>query len=240
MITWAQLGFQDANSPMINEFIYFNDFVITIVVFILCVVGVRIILRSTSVYLNKNIYQAQILEWAWTLLPAVILIEIALPSLQLLYCIEEYKELSYFHNIKVIGHQWYWAYAVGRVDTGPIKAEPSSINSYMVPQKDLNFNGVRLLDVDNYLLLPYGKPVSLTVTSSDVLHSLAVPSLGVKIDACPGRLNQITFVSHRPGIFFGQCSEICGSNHRFMPIVLEFAQDIDVLNWIIEVWPHID
>lgn len=122
-------------------------------------------------------------------------------------------------TVKVVGHQWYWSYEYSDYAT----QDGTSINfdSYMIPEGELETGDFRLLEVDNRLVVPVDTHVRVIVTAADVLHSWAVPSLGVKMDAVPGRLNQTSFLAYREGVFYGQCSEICGANHAFMPIVVE-------------------
>ena len=148
------------------------------------------------------------------MIPAVVLIFIAFPSLQLLYTMDEIIEPSL--TIKAVGHQWYWSYEYSDYDT-----EPLEFDSYMVPTSDLEQGDMRLLEVDNRVVIPINTHVRVLITGADVIHSWTVPSLGVKADAVPGRLNQVSFFLNRPGVFYGQCSEICGSEHSFMPIVVE-------------------
>ena len=138
---------------------------------------------------------------------------IAFPSLKLLYLIDETMEPSI--TVKAVGHQWYWSYEYS--DYTDVDLE---FDSYMIPTSDLELGDNRLLEVDNSLVLPIQSHVRLMVTSADVIHSFAVPSLGIKVDAIPGRLNQSDLFMKRPGLFYGQCSEICGSNHSFMPIAI--------------------
>lgn len=144
----------------------------------------------------------------WTLLPSVVLLTIAFPSLRLLYLMDEI--LNPIIRIKIIGHQWYWTYENYYTNI--------CFDSFMLPEQ---LERVRLLIVDNSLLLPNNINIRLLITAEDVIHSWAIPSLGVKIDAVPGRINQSWVCFLRPGQFFGQCSEICGANHSFMPIQVE-------------------
>jgi len=154
------------------------------------------------------------LEIVWTILPAVILILIAIPSFALLYAMDELEDPRL--TIKAIGHQWYWSYEYRDLVFGhPVS---KNFDSYMVLEEDLPVGGLRLLEVDNPLVLPINTQIRVLVTSTDVLHSWAVPSFGIKIDACPGRLNQVGLLISRTGVFYGQCSELCGINHSFMPI----------------------
>lgn len=128
-------------------------------------------------------------------------------------------------TIKTIGHQWYWSYEYS--DFPNIE-----FDSYIKPQNEIAINEARLLEADNRIIVPVNNQVRIIVSATDVIHSWTVPALGVKIDAVPGRLNQISFITNRPGIFYGQCSEICGANHRFIPIKLEVVSIKDFIKWI--------
>jgi cytochrome c oxidase subunit 2 len=159
-------------------------------------------------------------ETVWTVVPSIILILLAIPSLKLLYSLDfliyEYEPVI---TIKIIGHQWYWSYEYIVFNTVEnLSYDLLNFDSYMVPEDELSPEGLRLLEVDNPLIVPGNTYIRFLVTSVDVLHSWAVPSLGIKIDAVPGRLNQLFTFIKRPGEFYGQCSEICGVNHGFMPI----------------------
>ena len=145
---------------------------------------------------------------------AFTLLFLAFPSLRLLYLMDEVSQPSV--TVKTIGHQWYWRYEYRDF----LNLE---FDSYIIPTNDLDEGQFRLLEVDNRVVLPIGAEIRILVTSADVIHAWTIPSLGVKVDAIPGRLNQIGFISNRPGVFYGQCSEICGSNHRFIPIRVEFV-----------------
>jgi len=176
-----------------------------------------------------NLLESQIIECIWTIIPAIILIQIAIPSLLLLYILDESIDSSL--TIKVLGHQWYWSYEY--TDFWSIRSNVQiEFDSYIIPQNELEINIFRLLDVDNRTIIPYHVHIRILISSADVLHAWTVPSLGVKADAMPGRLNQVKFIRSRPGIFFGQCSEICGANHRFIPIVIEIVNINYFLNWI--------
>lgn len=179
-------------------------------------------------FINQTLLESQIVECIWTLIPAIILIQIALPSLLLLYILDE--SIDSVLSIKVIGHQWYWRYEYR--DFWSI-AEDSQLefDSYMISENEEDF--FRLLDVDNRTIIPFMTHVRMLISSADVLHAWTVPALGVKRDAVPGRLNQVKFFAQRPGVFFGQCSEICGANHRFMPIVVEIVNINTFLNWVL-------
>nr|YP_010026443.1 cytochrome c oxidase subunit II [Phocoenoides dalli]AEB01852.1 cytochrome c oxidase subunit II [Phocoenoides dalli]QOQ85262.1 cytochrome c oxidase subunit II [Phocoenoides dalli]QOQ85275.1 cytochrome c oxidase subunit II [Phocoenoides dalli]QOQ85288.1 cytochrome c oxidase subunit II [Phocoenoides dalli]QOQ85301.1 cytochrome c oxidase subunit II [Phocoenoides dalli] len=209
-----QLGLQDATSPVMEELLQFHDHALMIVFLISSLVLYIITLMLTTKLTHTNTMDAQEVETIWTILPAIILITIALPSLRILYMMDEINNPSL--TVKTMGHQWYWSYEY-------TDYEDLNFDSYMIPTSDLKPGELRLLEVDNRVVLPMQMTIRMLVSSEDVLHSWAVPSLGLKTDAIPGRLNQTTLMSTRPGLFYGQCSEICGSNHSFMPIVLELV-----------------
>jgi len=173
-----------------------------------------------------------LLEIIWTIIPTLILILIAVPSFVVLYCMDEVVNASI--TLKVIGHQWYWSYEYSDyfLNFSDRKTNTINFDSYMIPEDELKSGQLRLLEVDSRVVLPTNVNVRILVTAADVLHSWAVPSLGIKIDAVPGRLNQGIMFIKRPGIFYGQCSEICGVNHGFMPIVVEAVELKDYLKWI--------
>lgn len=177
----------------------------------------------TNKFLNRYLLEGQIIELIWTISPALTLIFIALPSLQLLYLIDEINSPEI--TVKSIGHQWFWSYELSDF-------KEAEFDSYIIPEYEQSRNSFRLLDVDNRLALPYNSITRIIVTSTDVIHSWTIPSAGVKIDATPGRLNQTTFYINRAGIHFGQCSEICGTNHRFIPIVIERISPKSFINWV--------
>nr|ATN42176.1 cytochrome c oxidase subunit II [Macaca fascicularis] len=208
----VQLSLQDATSPILDELITFHDHAFMAMSLISFLVLYALLSTLTTKLTNTNITDAQEMETIWTILPAVILILIALPSLRVLYLTDEVNDPSF--TIKSIGHQWYWTYEY--TDYGGL-----IFNSYMLPPLFLNPGDLRLLEVDNRVVLPIEAPVRMMITSQDVLHSWTIPTLGLKTDAVPGRLNQTVFTATRPGVYYGQCSEICGANHSFMPIVAE-------------------
>nr|YP_010389699.1 cytochrome c oxidase subunit II [Fundulus lima]UPT34473.1 cytochrome c oxidase subunit II [Fundulus lima] len=208
----SQLGFQDAASPVMEELLHFHDHTLMIVFLISTLVLYIIVAMVTTKLTNKFILDSQEIEIIWTLLPAMILILIALPSLRILYLMDEINDPHL--TIKAMGHQWYWSYEY-------TDYEDLEFDSYMVSTQDLNPGQFRLLETDHRMVIPVNSPIRVLVSADDVLHSWAVPSLGIKMDAVPGRLNQTAFISSRPGVFYGQCSEICGANHSFMPIVVE-------------------
>ena len=209
---WIILGLQDATSSINEQLTLFHRGCIVILVMIAATIGYLIIKVLQSTFNSRFLFEGQVIEFIWTLFPVTILIAIAFPSLHLLYVIDERKDADL--TLKALGHQWYWSYEFS--DLGDI-----SFDSYMVPESELKLGYLRLLEVDSRVVIPYIRNIRVLVSAADVLHSWAVPRLGVKVDAVPGRLNQINFLATRPGVFYGQCSEICGANHSFMPIVLE-------------------
>lgn len=209
-----QLGFQDATSPIMEELLHFHDHALIIVFLISSLVLYLISVMLTTSLTHTSTIDAQEVETIWTILPAIILIIIALPSLRILYIMDEIN--NPYLTVKTMGHQWYWSYEY-------TDYEDLTFDSYIIPTQDLKPGELRLLEVDNRVVLPIELTIRILISSEDVLHSWAVPSLGLKTDAIPGRLNQTTLLSTRPGLYYGQCSEICGSNHSFMPIVLEIV-----------------
>jgi cytochrome c oxidase subunit 2 len=221
-----QLGLQDATSPIIEELLNFHDHTLIIVYLISSLVLYIISLILTTKLTHTNTIDAQEVETIWTILPAIILIIIALPSLRILYIIDEINSPTL--TVKTIGHQWYWSYEY-------TDYEDLAFDSYIIPTSELKPGELRLLEVDNRVVLPIEMPIRMLISSEDVLHSWAIPSLGLKTDAIPGRLNQATLTSTRPGLYYGQCSEICGSNHSFMPIVLEIVPLKYFENWSLSI-----
>jgi len=169
---------------------------------------------------NKSFSHSQDLEVIWTILPAFVLLTIASPTFSLLYAMDDYVTPAFV--LKITGHQWYWSYEYTLPHSDD--AAPTRFDSYMINTQDLRIGTLRLLETDTRVVLPCCVHVRLLATSADVIHSWAIPSFGIKIDACPGRLTQISIFIKRPGLYFGQCSEICGVNHGFMPIVVRAVE----------------
>nr|AIZ03134.1 cytochrome c oxidase subunit II [Mobula japanica] len=218
----SQLGFQDAASPVMEELLHFHDHTLMIVFLISSLVLYVIVATVSTKLTNKYILDSQEIEIVWTIVPAIILISIALPSLRILYLMDEINDPHI--TIKALGHQWYWSYEY-------TDYQDLEFDSYMIQTEDLSPGQFRLLEVDHRMVVPMQSPIRVLVTAEDVLHAWTVPALGVKIDAVPGRLNQTAFIISRPGIFYGQCSEICGANHSFMPIVVEAVPLQHFENW---------
>nr|YP_010837553.1 cytochrome c oxidase subunit II [Pycnarmon cribrata]WGC93518.1 cytochrome c oxidase subunit II [Pycnarmon cribrata] len=223
MATWSNFNLQNGASPLMEQIIFFHDHTLIILIMITILVGYLMMSLFFNKYINRFLLEGQMIELIWTILPAITLIFIALPSLRLLYLLDELN--NPLITLKSIGHQWYWSYEYS--DFNNIE-----FDSYMTPMNEMTNNSFRLLDVDNRIILPMNNQIRIMVTATDVIHSWTIPSLGVKVDANPGRLNQTNFFINRPGIFFGQCSEICGANHSFMPIVIESISIKNFINWI--------
>jgi len=242
-----QLGFQYPASAIAKGIMVFHDdlmvFLTLILFFVMYILYVCIntfVAKKDKKIYAERLTHATTIEIIWTIIPAVILIIIAIPSFALIYSIDEM--LNPYHTFKVVGHQWYWSYEFLSQDSIQNHLRTSEANSveglsttstfesYMLSEEEvLEYNKTeegkvtpkyRLLSVDNALNLPVEKVLRTLVTSTDVLHSWAVPRLGVKVDCCPGRLNQVNFLINYVGVYYGQCSEICGVNHGFMPIVV--------------------
>jgi len=218
-----KIGFQDSNSPLMEQLNFFHNHTMLILLLIISIVGFRLITTITNKHIDLQILEAQELELFWTVAPAFILLFIGFPSIRILYLIDEvYNPLV---TLKTLAHQWYWSYEYSDF---PQK----EFDSYIIPLDSLMSNNTRLLEVDNYIVLPFGFQVRNLISSRDVLHSWTIPSIGVKVDAVPGRLNQLNLWFSRPGVYYGQCSEICGSNHRFMPIAVEVINLKDFISWL--------
>nr|YP_009349911.1 cytochrome c oxidase subunit II [Holochlora fruhstorferi]AQM40084.1 cytochrome c oxidase subunit 2 [Holochlora fruhstorferi] len=224
MATWSNLNLQNSTSPMMEQLTFFHDHALMILLMITILVAYIMSSLFSNPHINRFLLQGQTIEIIWTIFPAITLFFIALPSLRLLYMLDE--TLDPIITVKTVGHQWYWSYEYSDLTT------PYEFDTYMIPLNEMNNNSFRLLDVDNRTVLPMLVQVRLLITAADVLHSWTVPTLGVKVDATPGRLNQTSFLMNRPGVFYGQCSEICGANHSFMPIVIESVDTKTFIKWL--------
>jgi len=236
-----QINFQDPGSKVMNAMIDLHHDIMAFIIFIICFVFYFLV--SITVSFHKSTYDEKpfifksnithniLLEYIWTIIPALILISIAIPSFVLLYNANEPSE-DPISTVKVVGHQWYWSYEYD--DFGFYNPKMRSrVESRMIPDRDLINGSYRLLEVDNRILLPTNCLVRVLVTSEDVIHSWSIPSLGFKLDAIPGRLNEGWLVINRRGVYYGQCSEICGIKHAFMPIVVEATDNfVDYILWL--------
>nr|AMV74152.1 cytochrome oxidase subunit II [Rhopalosiphum padi] len=220
-MTWMKLSFQNSNSPLMEQLIFFHDHTIFIIIMIMTTITYMMIFIMKNKFINIKISENQMIEFIWTTTPPIILIFIAMPSLHLLYLMDEIK--CPILTIKIFGHQWFWSYEYS--DFSNIEFE-----SYMM--NELNKENFRLIEVDNKTIIPFKFNIRLLISSDDVIHSWTIPSLAIKIDAIPGRMNQINLFMNRPGMYFGQCSEICGINHSFMPIQIESINLNKFIYWI--------
>lgn len=173
-------------------------------------------------YINHN----TILEIIWTITPAIILVLIAIPSFKLLYTMDEiYKPIV---TLKIKGNQWFWSYEISDIEGLKI-----NYDSYTIEESELKEGEIRLLEVDNEVRLPIKTPIRILLTSLDVIHSWSVPSLGIKVDAIPGRLNSGSIYILREGTYYGQCYELCGKNHGAMSIVVKGVSTLDYITWLL-------
>nr|ARH54028.1 cytochrome c oxidase subunit 2 [Tomoxia bucephala] len=223
MASWETLLLQDGASPLMEQLFFFHDHALLILIMITILVGSIMSNLLFNTLIHRFLLEGQLIELIWTILPAITLIFIALPSLKLVYIIDEVSNPMI--TIKTIGHQWYWSYEYSDFSNVEFDSFISSINN-LKPQT------MRLLDVDSRMIAPFLTPIRMIVTAADVIHSWTIPSLGLKMDATPGRLNQSSFIANRAGTFYGQCSEICGANHSFMPISMESVSLKSFINWI--------
>jgi len=231
-----QLGIQDPATPILEGMISFHNYLI----FFLLLIGIFVLWMLYYVIVNFNSIKnptptqfthSSLLEIIWTIIPAFVLLLIAIPSFALLYSLDELIDPAV--TLKIVGHQWYWSYEYSDYATLELG---SSLNfdSYMIATSDLTKGTFRLLEVDNRVILPINTHIRLLVTAADVSHSWAVPSFGIKVDACPGRLSQASLFIKREGVYYGQCSEICGVNHGFMPIVVKGVSADLYVEWLVD------
>nr|YP_009564767.1 cytochrome c oxidase subunit II [Henosepilachna vigintioctopunctata]QAY82218.1 cytochrome c oxidase subunit II [Henosepilachna vigintioctopunctata] len=221
MASWKMMFLQDSSSYLLEQLSFFHDHTLLILTMITCLVGYMMMSLMFNNFNYRFLLEGQTIELIWTLMPALTLILIALPSLKLIYIIDEIRNPML--TLKTLGHQWYWSYEYS--DFNSIE-----FDSYMIPTNN-NFN-FRLIETDNRTILPFETQIRLLVSSTDVIHSWTIPSTGIKIDASPGRLNQMSFTLNRTGLFYGQCSEICGMNHSFMPISIESISPNMFIKWL--------
>jgi cytochrome c oxidase subunit 2 len=223
-----QVDFQAAASPIMEELHSFHNFLLfiitAIVVFVLVLLG-YVIFRFSA---KRNPIPAKFthniaVEVIWTVIPIIILIIIAVPSFRVLRMVEHSPPAEVI--VKVVGSQWYWSYSYP--DHGNIE-----FDSNLIQDKDLKPGQIRLLEVDNRIVVPQGSVIKFLVTASDVLHSFAIPSLGIKTDAVPGKVTQTWTKIDKKGVYYGQCSELCGVNHGFMPIAIEVVSKEEFDEWI--------
>lgn len=228
-----QTGMQEPASPLMAGIVDFHDNITYYLIMILTVVSY--LLYAFALFPAspgkvkpslKNVNHSTLLEIMWTTLPAIILVLIAIPSFKLLYSLD--APVTPAVTLKAKGNQWFWSYEISDIEGLDV-----TFDSYTKSDDDLLPGELRLLDVDNRVLLPVKTPIRLLITAEDVIHSFAVPSLGVKLDAIPGRLNHTPLYLLKPGVYYGQCSELCGTAHYNMSIVLQGVSQSDYLNWLL-------
>ena len=225
-----QLGFQEAASESMRDIISFHDNLLlpiivaisAFVLFLMLYVCVKF-RASANPNPSKRTHNVAV-EVLWTLIPCLILIVIAVPSFKILYKQDAIPKADL--TIKAIGYQWYWGYEY--------PDENIIFDSYMVEDKDLKANQPRLLAVDNEVVVPVNKVVKVLITANDVLHAWALPSFGVKRDAVPGRINETWFKAEKTGTYYGQCSELCGIKHAFMPITVKVVSEEEYQEWLMD------
>ena len=225
-----QLGFQEAASESMRDIINFhNNLLVPIIIAISVFVLFLLVYACIRFRASKNPIPSKrthnvTVEVLWTLIPCLILIVMAVPSFKILYKQDAIPKADL--TIKAIGYQWYWGYEY--------PDENLVFDSYMIEEKDLKANQPRLLAVDNEVVVPVGKVVKVLITANDVLHAWALPSFGVKRDAVPGRINETWFKAEKVGTYYGQCSELCGIKHAFMPIAVRVVSEEDYQEWLSE------
>jgi cytochrome c oxidase subunit 2 len=237
-IVWGY-AFQDPATPLMEGIIALHSDIWAIMLFVAGFVSYMLCsaLKQFHAATTEHTYKVHhnsFIEIVWTTIPALLLCIIAVPSFTLLYSLDEIVDPAV--TVKAIGHQWYWVYEYSDYcadsDNQTLAGNGIIFDSYLLVDDLLEQGQLRLLEVDNRLVLPVQSHIRLLTSSADVIHSFAVPSLGIKLDAIPGRLNQVTLFIKRQGVFYGQCSELCGANHGFMPICVEAVQADDYVNWV--------
>lgn len=225
-----EINLQAAATPVMESIHSFHNFLLVIIIAVVVLVLALLIVVALKFNEKANPVPSRtthhtLIEVVWTVVPVLILVAIAIPSFRLLFLQLDVPQADL--TIKVTGHQWYWSYEYP--DNGPF-----GFDSMMVPEAELKPGQPRLLAVDNEVVVPVNKIVRVQVTAADVIHSFAVPSFGVKIDAIPGRLNESWFKSTKEGLFYGQCSELCGKDHAFMPLAVRVVSDEAYAAWLAE------
>jgi len=223
-----QMGLQAAGSPSAERLQEFHTLLTIICAGIVIFVSILLVIvmvkynRKANPVPSKNAHNT-LLEVVWTAVPVLLLVAITIPSFRILYYLDRVEEADM--TIKIVGHQWYWSYEYP-------DHEDLTFDSLLVTEDELEEGQPRLLTVDNALVVPAGKNIRLIMTSDDVIHSWAVPSLGVKLDTVPGRINETWVSVNEPGLYYGQCSELCGVNHGFMPITVRAVSEDELAVWL--------
>lgn len=223
-----EMGLQDSFSPVKEQVTDFHNLLLTIITLICVLVLALLVYVAVRFNHKRNPTPSRtshntVIEIAWTVAPVLILLIIAIPSFKLLYFMDRTQEAEM--TLKITGRQWYWDYEYP-------DQEGIAFSSYMIPNEEIQPGQLRLLEVDERIVLPVGTNIRLLMTAGDVIHSWAVPSLGIKTDAIPGRLNESWVRIDREGVYYGQCSEICGTGHAFMPIAVEAVSKERFAEWV--------
>nr|WIA69330.1 cytochrome c oxidase subunit 2 [Linognathus africanus] len=208
MSNWNQLSLQDPSSKVMIHISDVHDSIMILLMFIVAMISYIFMSSMFSKLTDLKFFSNEVLESLWVTLPMIALLILAIPSLHCLYLMEESS--NPLMTIKAVGHQWYWSY---EYDAG------IEFEAYMSPICE--YSSYRLLETDNSIIIPVGVEVRILTTSTDVIHSFSMPSMGLKMDAIPGRINQMLLTSFKLGKVYGQCSEMCGAMHSFMPISME-------------------
>ena len=228
-VDW-QLGFQKSASKTMDDIVWFHDYMLlpvitAITVFVLFLIAYACIrFRASRNPEASTTSHNTVIEVIWTLVPCLILIVLAVPSFKVLYSQDTIPKADV--TIKAVGYQWYWGYEY--------PDENIIFDSYMIEDKDLKEGQPRLLAVDNVVVVPVDKVVKVLITANDVLHAWALPSFGVKRDAVPGRINETWFKAEKVGTYYGQCSELCGIKHAFMPIEVRVVTEEEYQDWLLD------
>nr|BAB62768.1 cytochrome c oxdase subunit 2 [Pronodularia japanensis] len=226
MSRWSQLGLQEGTSVLGVEVHGLYDYSMFIIVLVFSFVA-YLMLKSLCHKVTGRVYvDSQWLEVLWTVMPFWLLLALGLPSIKLLYLMDEINLPE--ATVKVVGHQWYWSY-----EYSDVRGSSYSYDSYLIPDSAME-EGYRLLEVDNRCVVPTLLTIRGLVTSDDVIHSWAIPSSAIKVDGVPGRINQVSLCFINSGVFYGQCSELCGVNHSFMPICVESVSVEVYSSWIVD------
>lgn len=223
-----QINFQEAATPVMERIASLHELLMlimtSIVVFVMFLLAYVCLRYNAKANPKPNKFSHNVtIEVIWTIIPVIILVIIAIPSFRTLHYVEHTPKADL--TVKVVGYQWYWHYIYP--DHGDFE-----FDSYMIQDKDLQPGQKRLLDVDNRVVIPAGKVVRFLTTAGDVIHSFAVPAFGIKIDSIPGRTNETWVKVDKPGVYYGQCSELCGANHGFMPIAVEVLPEDQFNLWV--------
>ena len=236
------LTFQEEATPIAAGIVdlhnYLMYYLIIIFVLVSYLLGIKIfysIIKKGGTDRIRYINHSHIIELIWTIIPAIILVIIAIPSFKLLYSLEADDLIKPSVTLKITGNQWFWNYEISDIlinNNGIYENININFDSYTKSIDDLMAGELRLLDVDNRVLLPINTPIRLLITSQDVIHSFAVPSFGIKMDAIPGRINHASLFLLKPGVYYRQCSELCGSAPERMSIVIEGTSLINYIKWL--------